>query len=224
MDRLDAKEKLVQEYAAFRLSFAAVRQQLALFDEIERVAPKYLTDLERSIDEAMDQADEYEERQGMPPRSLSVQDSADDSSFAMARKDAELLLAQLFPPGFKSRNLRYAFLGSALVAMHSALEKFAVTLGVAERGKFVDNISAWLRSKGIDLPYDLGKKLIDIDATRHVLAHNGGIVDDRYIETVAGSNLRHGERRPLSLAFLLSCSDECWSASLILLKACQNAA
>jgi hypothetical protein len=101
-------------------------------------------------------------------------------------------------------DLAYLVRGLAATAMHSALDAYVKALIPAHRGRLPEAIDAFLRGACESaLDRMLYEGLVELDATRHILVHNRGIVDDRYISRVLDNTLLLGERRPLSRSALV---------------------
>ncbi len=133
-----------------------------------------------------------------------------------SRAEAELLLDQLFPHGDQGGDFQDAGRGLAVVAMHSALEAYAKSIGISLRRtplpqaltKFLEPVPNHLK-----LNADTFRTLVELDETRHIVIHNRGVVDRRYADNVAYNKHVPGERRPLSRQDLLRFADAVWVAA-----------
>jgi hypothetical protein len=97
-------------------------------------------------------------------------------------------------------------LGLAAVSLRSAMETyFQAVADQRIKGHFLDrNLVTWMRSHGAGaLPAELYHVLNELDATRNVIVHHGGIVTTRYVEQVANCTLVPGERRSITLPRVL---------------------
>ena len=104
----------------------------------------------------------------------------------------------LFPHDLKDVSIGYTTAASTVVGLHSALEAYSRAMGVDVRGGVVEGVRKWVRARGGDLPSGLAEALDDFDATRHVIVHNRGCVDDRYLRCVRKSPFQVGELRALT--------------------------
>ena len=91
----------------------------------------------------------------------------------------------------------------AVVAIHSALESYVDTV-VQNKGPLPDRLRRGLSARVVDKKTQaLVEAVTEFDATRHIIVHNHGTVDKRYIERVPSSEYRLGDRRPLPREQLL---------------------
>ena len=74
----------------------------------------------------------------------------------------------------------------------------------------VEEIVEYLRKRiGISFdrcPIRIGD-LTEMFQTRHVLVHNRGMIDNRYIHRVSGTQFKEGQKRPLDGAYIRHCFD-----------------
>lgn len=120
--------------------------------------------------------------------------------------DLGALYDSLFPHDLRNASIDAAMAGATVVGIHSALDTYAKQLGLDVRKGLVDAIRTHLAAKGESLTAELVETLDDCDATRHIIVHNRGCVDDTYVRRVRNSPFQLGELRNLSDALVDSFS------------------
>lgn len=138
--------------------------------------------------------------------------------------DLAALYESLFPHDLHNASIQSAIAGAVVVGLHSALETYAKQLGIEVRKGLVDAIRRHLSASGEVLAADLTETLDDCDATRNVIVHNRGGVDDAYIRRVRNSPFQLGELRTLTDEAVDSFSRAVFSVATILRKHDNSAA
>jgi len=105
-----------------------------------------------------------------------------------------------------------------VVGIHSALEAYVTQIGIDSKKGLVRALRDHLKGKGESLSADVVEVLDDFDATRHIIIHNRGCVDDAYIHRVGNCLLNEGEVRPLSEALIDSFSRVVFTTAELLKK------
>jgi hypothetical protein len=123
---------------------------------------------------------------------------------------------QLFPDGHASSDLLQNTLGLVTIGFHSALEAFAVGHEVTNgRGSLPEAISRWLlRRAQPDLEAWVSDHLVACDATRHIVVHRRGIVDEAYAHRVKNNNYHVGERRSLDVSVVEKFAIAVWRTAV----------
>ena len=220
-DNRDIGAPGAKEWEEFRAGFAAARLFAWLLDELDEVAPGYVEDLRGRIDE------------GISAGELMAQEDPDYDGAAIihspVRREAKfidhdealLLEDQLFPDWAKPdpRDFAQATRGLALVAMHGALETYAVAVGVdLRRRPLPEAIQRHLarRTNGHVLDASLADSLTLIDETRHVIVHHRGAVSERFVRNVKYTTLEIGEIRSLSPQDIYGYAQVLWRVATLL--------
>ena len=112
--------------------------------------------------------------------------------------DLGALYDSLFPHDIENASISSAIAGATVVGIHSALDTYAKALRIDVKKGLVNGIRGYLVAKDRALSADLGEALDDCDATRHIIVHNRGCVDEAYIRRVRNSPLQLGEVRILN--------------------------
>ncbi|HET9065724.1 MAG TPA: hypothetical protein VFN22_07900 [Gemmatimonadales bacterium] len=199
-DKRDIGTPGEKEWQEFRATVAPFFLMTWLLEEMDHIAPDYFDELEQRFAVGFDDAvglkadsDDYDG--AVPVQLLGSGVIFFDASIA------ETIYDQLFPDGNSPHgDFRYQAWGSTIVGAHSALESFLRAKGAVIRGGLPNAVTRWFESAedGSVLTADLMDSLRVLDATRHLLVHNRGVVDDKYIRSVAGTTLESGEFRPIA--------------------------
>jgi len=112
--------------------------------------------------------------------------------------DLVALHDSLFPHGLENASISSAIAGATVVGIHSALDTYAKALQIEGKKGLVSGIRGYLDPKDRALSAVLVEALDDCDATRHIIVHNRGCVDEAYIRRVRNSPLQLGEVRILN--------------------------
>jgi len=199
-DPRDAGDQDQKRWEEFRASYAAARLLGWLVRDLEVIAPHYVQKVSDRLYVAGLHADNLEADNPDIPREYPIP-SADENSHEYDWKTEEEfqeLYEQLFPHGEGPGDFEYVLNGMCVVATYSALEHYARELGVSTR-RLPKKISQHLAkgNEGLALTADEYSLLLEFDATRHILVHNRGIVDGRFVDQVPENVLLIGERCPL---------------------------
>lgn len=211
-DPLDIGEPRRKAWEEFRVAFAAAFQHVWLLDELEQLAPDYIAGLEFRFFAGFLNADGLARDDSQYDGAVPIQYPDDRGVTFYDHQFAELLYEQLFPNGQPSvQHLSRAY-GLALVGLHATLESFAQALGaLRRRSPLPSDIRAFLTEKtGEDLDAGTADLLSDLDATRHILVHNRGIVDADYIRRVKDPVVEQGEYRPLTSSIVRQFAQAAW--------------
>ena len=198
-DLLDRGEPRVKAWEEFRARYSAGLLLHSLFQDLDSVYPDYAEDLWSRLNTAYDYEDilqkEGEYDGWLPIHGPGGIDSPD--VWWIKKSDLDELYDSLFPHGIEAHRTNFTSLSTVVILFHSAIELYANTIGIpTRRGLIVSIIKAFPESS---LPSDLIDTLRELDATRHVVVHNGGIVDEPYIRAVSGTRFQIGEYRSLSV-------------------------
>jgi len=112
--------------------------------------------------------------------------------------DLGALYDSLFPHDLRNASIESAMAGATLVGIHSALDTYAKRLGIDVKKGLVDAIRNHLAGRGSALSARQVEALDDCDATRHIIVHNRGCVDEAYVRKVRNSPFQLGELRILT--------------------------
>ncbi len=132
--------------------------------------------------------------------------------------DLAALYESLFPHDLHNASIRSAIAGAVVVGLHSALETYTRQLGIEVKQGLVNAIRHHLSASGEVVAADLVETLDDCDATRHVIVHNRGSVDEAYIRRVRNSPFQLGETRGLTDELIDSFSRAVFSVASLLRK------
>jgi len=132
--------------------------------------------------------------------------------------DLVALYESLFPHDLHNASIQAAMAGAVVIGIHSALETYAKRLGIEVKQGLVNSLRHYLSARGEVLPADLVEILDDCDATRHVIVHNRGCVDEGYVRRVRNSPFQLGELRALPYDLIDSFSRAVFSVATLLRK------
>jgi hypothetical protein len=209
LDPLDAGDPHRKAWEEFRVGFSGALLQVWLLGEIHRIAPDYFANLQTRLEKAFDHAELLARED--PDYDGAVPLDADSNPVIWYDRDeAEELYDQLFPHGPPSMQDQTTGLGLAVVGLHSAFEAYASAIGAFRRGSLPRAVVRYIHERRTTLDSRLADGLTECDATRHLIVHNRGIVDERYVETVKDNRLRPGERRPLSFVLVSDFANALW--------------
>lgn len=218
MDRLDSKDRHVQVWIRCRIGFAAAAALRTLLDDLPDVAPGYFADLAERLSNAVSQGEVWStDYPGEEPWDEYVPVQAPlggPGAMFLPWSAAVELEEQLFPTGASDRDRGWLFRAAILLSLHSTFEAFAVDHGF-RGGSLPDFFLQAVPS----LPAVIDRPLRELDATRHVFAHAGGVVDPKYRDRTARRQVELGERRPLTSQHLDEFLRAAWQGALALRKA-----
>lgn len=139
------------------------------------------------------------------------------------RDEADELYDQLFPHGIPRVDDRTTGCGLAVVGLHSAFESYADAVGALNDGNrrqsLPQKIESHFRKRGVAYEAWLAATLVDCDATRHIIVHNRGVVDERFANRVRDNELVPGERRPLDFPIVTKFARALWRIAVRLREA-----
>lgn len=215
-DLLDIGQPGEKEWQEFRAHFAAALLLKWLVADLDVLRPNYADELWKRLQSAGEDFDKALDLERHDDDVLPVTgpDWPEDMNVSLwiTRRELEELITTLFPHGRKETNLADAARGAVLVGLHSALELYARACGAHRNGQLPENIQTFLRTHGraADLDSDTYEALKLADATRHLVVHQGGIVDEKYRIHTRNERLLPGERRRVREEEL-----DRWSAALL---------
>ena len=203
-----------KEWQEFRSSFAAARLFAWLLDEIDEVAPGYIEDLRRRINEGISMGELLAEDDPTYDGAAIIHSPVRREATFIDREDALLLEDQLFPAdSHDPRDFYQTARGLAVIALHSAVENYASSIGAAKARaplpKAVNKYLAARKQLGA-LPSQVADDFTEFDETRHLLVHHRGVVTDRYVRNVKYTSLQEGELRTLTDSDLWRYSETGW--------------
>lgn len=202
-DPLDAGKPALKRWEEFRAQYSAALLTHWVFRDLAQEARDAIDDLWGRLQSSLcdypelirnDAAERGEDWDGCVP--LHGRDPKDISWVHV--DDLAALYESLFPHDLRNASLQPAVAGAVVVGLHSALETYAKQLGIEVKKGLVNAIREHLSAKGEMLAADLVETLDDCDATRHVIVHNRGCVDEGYIRRVRNSSFQLGEVRVLT--------------------------
>jgi len=209
------------------MSFASATAMRLLIDELDQAAPGYLTSLNERLSSAITHGEMWKE-EGDPEGKefdgfVPVQGPAGRSVTYIPLEDAYLLQDQLFADGASADDQLWLVRGQLVVALHSALDRFAREVG-GTGPHLPEAVRQLLRQDPAlhKLDGDAFGLLAEFDATRYPFVHNGGTVDDKYQRAVRNSPILTGERRHLDDGLVDSYAHLCWRLGNDLLFHCRE--
>lgn len=224
VDPRDSIEPGVKEWEEFRSGFAAAFLLVWITEEAAEDLSTYAADLQNRFMSGWDIQDQLEadpdlpeEMQDFPLPPVGGVESPDYPSEItwMDEGEARLLYDQLFPHDDSSGELSRTSAGLAVVALHGSLDTYVRSLGVYSHGYMPTAVRTFLKALAGDDP--LSSETMDVlaecDATRNVVVHNRGVVDERYIRHVRASALQEGEFRHISAADLHRFARAIWKTA-----------
>lgn len=215
---LDQHEPVAQAWTGFRLSHAAATTLRILCSELPEAAPNYLEQLPIRVGDAVshghlwstDGTPDGEPWDGYVP----VQGPSQHSVTFIPVEEAEFLETQLASDAAAPQDNLWLIRGLVVIALHSALDRFARTAGVA-RSQLPEGVETFLSRSDGKYELDVGSftSLVEFDATRHVFVHCAGVIDEKYQRAVRNSPLLMDERRPVDDALLDAYSRLSWKVA-----------
>jgi hypothetical protein len=216
-DPLDAGQPYRKAWEEFRAGFSAALLQVWLLNEIKKLAPRYFEDLEfrffAGFEHAKSLAADDPDYDGAIPLQGPMESG---SVWFIDREEAEELYEQLFPHNTPAIEDQTAALGLAVVGLHSAFEAYAKAVGAHTKGPLPPALASYFRARKEPFDSWLADKLTECDATRHIVVHNRGVVDQAYVNTVKDNRLHPGERRPLNFEVVSQFATALWRTAVLL--------
>lgn len=211
---LDSQSPRSQAWARFRIAFAAATAARLLVEELDDAAPGYFAELRTRLADADahgfhwsenpqgdDIWDEFVPVQGPGGRGVTF------VPWALIGE----LNEHLFPEGASEDDHLWLQRAAVILLLHSAFEEYATSLGF-NRGSLPD----FVLKRVPGLPATVDRPLREMDATRHLFAHSGGVVDEKYLERSPERRALAGERRPLTGTHLWEFARATWLAAILL--------
>jgi hypothetical protein len=220
-DPRDIGTPLEKEWEEFRAGYAAALLLVWLIRENKESVVGYAKDLQERFEIARDVQEsllhengEPERERGFPLPPVGGMASEEWASNLTWFDDAQAtaLYDQLFPHVGGTRDFAETTARMALVALYASLEAYASSLGIATHG-LPSQIEGFLigRRMAHHLDSRTMHLLIDCAATRNIIVHNRGIVNDKYVRAVPGPAFQIGEVRLISDDDLRNFSKIIWN-------------
>ncbi|MDX2206455.1 MAG: hypothetical protein SFU57_02315 [Gemmatimonadales bacterium] len=205
-----------KEWQEFRTSFAGALLHSWLIRDLEEMRPDYHSELKQRIGDAI--CTIYVMREEDPDAIEGpIQGPEGSGADFWDLPSLELLENQLFPRGTSTEDILFAARGLIVVGLHAALESYFLSRFQASGRKplyrFVEDV---ITRSGVTFPAALFRDLVDCDETRHLFAHSRGVVTNRYIHNVAGTQLSEGQFRPLHTTDLHRFASAIWQTAVML--------
>ncbi len=213
-DPRDSGTPFDKEWHEFEAAYASARLQGWLLSELEELRPRYFEDLRNRITDAILNGEIFAEGGDKHPEAPIQSPSGHGVSF-WDLEDAYTLEQQLFPFNEPQADFSDFARGLILVGLHAALESYCAALEITKRRTPLPiSIDKALSSRDQPLDAETSRALITFDETRHVYAHNHGVVDQRYIDSVPYNKLQLGERRPVTEEELERFAQTTWTVAV----------
>lgn len=223
-DPRDAGQAGIKEWEEFRASYASAFVFVWLLDELKETLTDYADDLHSrfmsgwDIQEGLEiDPDEPEDQRGFPLPGVGGVESPDypDELIWMDNWEAKQLYQQLFPHRDSTEDFAQVTAGLGAVALRSALESYAKAAGVFTGGSLPRVIEEYIAEKERSELIDsiTMRWLFDCDATRHIIVHNRGIVDEGYLRSVQGTQFAIDEFRNVTSRDLHQFARAIWKAA-----------
>mgnify|MGYP000178264748 CR=1 FL=1 len=208
-DPRDQGDPGIKEWEEFRASYASAFLLTWLSEEAGDLLREYAQDLENRFMSGWDIQDTFDQDPGEPEElrgfplpgvgGVEREDYVDHLTW-MDEWQARLLYSQLFPHRDSVRDFPQTVAGMAVVALHAAIETYSRSRGISAHGPLPRALADLLKQRGRSslLDAETMRWLADCDATRHLIVHNRGVVDERYIRSVQYTTMEAGEFRRVS--------------------------
>ncbi len=212
---LDSQDAEDQAWVQFRIGIAAATALRILIQEFDDAAPAYFVDLRGRLADALSQGEVWmdhppddEPWDGTVP--LQAPFERPGVTF-LPWRIAWAMENHLFPNVATDDDHLWLFRAAVCLQLHAALESYAKTRGF-QRGSLAD----FIRDSNPKFPAVIDEQLRELDATRQVFAHAGGVADATYDDRTPRRKVLVGERRPLTDAHLEKFADAVWRSALAL--------
>jgi hypothetical protein len=233
LDRRDIGHPGIKEWEEFRAGYAAAFLFVWLIREVPGQIEEYAADLHDRFMSGWDISESLgidialpESERGFPlPPVGGVEEEGYETDLTwMDNSEAHALYDQLFPHGDSTRDFPNAAARMAVIALHSSLESYARGVGIEVRGSLPRALEAYLEQ--VRTPHLLDsvtmRVLVDCDATRNVIVHNRGVVDERYIRAVQYARFQIGEFRTVTAADLRLFAEAVWKSAVAIRLASES--
>ena len=198
MDPLDSGDSITKAWEQFRARYSSALILHWLGQDLEEIYPDYVMNLWGRLQTGFAYKDALEELGDYDGAVPVHTPDGDDVAFWIDYDELGELFEALFPHFGETTQVEDATRRMALIGLHSAFEYFLKELGLEVRS-VPSAVKKFLERHGYPLDAEQFLRLVDLDATRHILVHNGGVVDDRYIRAVYDSKYHVGEFRTVSV-------------------------
>jgi hypothetical protein len=214
-DPLDSGHGPTKKWEEFRASFSAALLQAWLLFELDEIAPNYFSELESRFTLGFANADGLAELEDDYDGAVPLEGADGVSVWFINAKEAGAWYDQLFPHGRVNASEKTSAYGLSVVGLHSAFESYfdAIVVDRHER-RLPKAVQAYFGDKGIPLEAACADVLTEFDATRNIVVHNRGVIDNNYINSVKYNQFVPGERRPIAFDTLRNYSKVLWELAL----------
>ena len=195
-DPLDSLDPAKAAWEEFRADYANALLIHWLIRDLEYLRPEFAEDLWNRFEQGLAYRDMLE-AQGLYDGAVPVHTAdGSDVDFWVEYEELHALYDWLYPHRSPAQDPPLDVWRSLIVvALHSALERYAKTRDVDTKGSFPKQVKKFLEERGAALDAQTWDVLCDLDATRCVIVHNRGVVDDGYIRKVRNPVFAENERR-----------------------------
>ena len=197
IDPLDSMDPRRGAWEEFRADYAAALLLNWLLRDLEYLNPEFVWDLWNRFEGGLAYRASFE-AEGSYDGAVPVHRPDGEVDFWIDYAELKSLYEWTYPHGTGGPSID-AWRSLVVVALHSGLERYARALGIGGRGRFPDRIREFLGTRDAQaLDADTWDTLNDLDATRHVVVHNRGIVDEPFVRAVRNTPFQTGERRAMN--------------------------
>jgi hypothetical protein len=195
LDPRDSIAPGIKEWEEFRASLAAALLHAWLLSEFDHVSPGYFRELEGRFADGFANAEIMVRDDPTYDGDVPVQWLKGGVTF-FDKAFADELYDLLFPHRDAEGDYRFMAGGLAVVALQGAFEAFARSRNIDLSGGATTAVRKHiLKTTGRDLDAATADLMTDCEATRHLFAHNRGIIDEAYIRRVPNCRRLVQDRR-----------------------------
>lgn len=203
IDPLDTGDPALKRWAEFQAQFAGAYLLNWVFRDLRATASDAVRDLSTrlwsSLESYPDLLRQDAERRGEEwDGEVPFHGPDDNIEFWAPLEVLESIHDTLFPHADRNPSLAGAIAAAVVVGLHGALESYARALGIETTKGLPVAIRQRLEAHGNSISASLFDRLVDCDATRHIIVHNRGVVDQKYVRNVRAPEYHEGEFRVLT--------------------------
>ena len=219
-DPRDVGSRGAKEWEEFRATFASALLFVWLVKDLPKLAPEYPFELWNRLQTSRDIHEQIlagdPEDDGARPIPGPGPDILDPDSLEWWDGEAaDLLEVQLFPHGYDEVEFYGDAAGLALVALHSAPDSYCSSVCPPARGGLSNRMSRAVSAQG-GLSAETARWIDELEATRNVVVHNRGVVDERYVRRSHDPTYLIGEFRRVTSAELQRFAEAVWQGAVSL--------